>query len=160
MFELQFNPLQPEQHKRRFMAKALDADAVRFSAEQRGRLRRLDLSTPGDFAAVKRQVDVRDETFEPDAFLSKLEAEHRVKLEVPDRRGIRLPSLKLPRAAACGPRTRVTCLSRERYRRGGEHGTRMRRPRVEASPARAKPASNNVPGSGMACASRNVRVNV
>ena len=39
----------------------------------------LDLLAPGDFAAVKRQVDVLGEAFEPDEFLSQLEAEHRVK---------------------------------------------------------------------------------
>ena len=69
-------------------AEALDADAARLTAEQRDRLRRLDVLTPGDFAAVKRQVDVLGESFEPDGFLSQLEAEHRVKPEVRDRRGI------------------------------------------------------------------------
>ncbi len=43
---------------------------------------------PGDFAAVKRQVDMLGEAFEPDEFLSQLEAEHRVKPEVRQRRGI------------------------------------------------------------------------
>ncbi|MEY4562032.1 MAG: hypothetical protein RLZZ618_1309, partial [Pseudomonadota bacterium] len=37
---------------------------------------------PGDFASVKRQCDVLGESFEPDEFLSQLEAEHRVKPEV------------------------------------------------------------------------------
>ncbi|MEO6410665.1 MAG: AAA family ATPase [Burkholderiaceae bacterium] len=87
-FKLQFNPLVPEQRERMFVAEALDADAARLTTEQRDRLRRLDLLTPGDFAAVKRQVDVLGESFEPDGFLSQLEAEHRVKPEVRDRRGI------------------------------------------------------------------------
>ena len=42
----------------------------------------------GDFAAVQRQADVLGEGFEADAFLSQLEAEHRVKPEVRERRGI------------------------------------------------------------------------
>ena len=42
----------------------------------------------GDFASVKRQVDVLGEEFEPDEFLSQLEAEHRVKPEVRHQRGM------------------------------------------------------------------------
>ncbi len=87
-FKLQFNPLRPEQRERMFVAEALAGDAAQLTAEQRERLRRLDLLTPGDFAAVKRQVDVLGESFEPDGFLSQLEAEHHVKPEVRDRRGI------------------------------------------------------------------------
>ena len=37
---------------------------------------------------MKRQVDVLGESFEPDEFLSQLEAEHRVKPEVRQHRGI------------------------------------------------------------------------
>ena len=44
--------------------------------------------SPGDFASVKRQTEVLDEVFEPDEFLSQLEAEHRVKPEVRQQRGI------------------------------------------------------------------------
>ena len=43
---------------------------------------------PGDFAAVKRQVDILGAAFEPDEFLSQLESEHRVKPEVRQRRGM------------------------------------------------------------------------
>ena len=87
-FKLQFNALLPAQRERMFVAEVLDGDAARLTDEQRDRLHRLDVLTPGDFAAVKRQVDVLGESFEPDAFLSQLEAEHRVKPEVRDRRGI------------------------------------------------------------------------
>ena len=87
-FKLQFNALLPAQRERMFVAEVLDGDAARLNDEQRDRLHRLDVLTPGDFAAVKRQVDVLGESFEPDAFLSQLEAEHRVKPEVRDRRGI------------------------------------------------------------------------
>jgi hypothetical protein len=48
----------------------------------------MEALAPGDFAAVKRQVDVLGEAFEPDEFLSQLEAEHRVKPEVRAQRGI------------------------------------------------------------------------
>jgi hypothetical protein len=76
------------QRERMFVAEALDGDAQRLTDEQRTRLLALDQLAPGDFAAVKRQVDVLGESFEPDEFLSQLEAEHRVKPEVRQRRGI------------------------------------------------------------------------
>jgi len=70
------------------VAEALDGRAARLTAEQRQRLAALDQLAPGDFASVKRQVEVLGETFEPDEFLSQLESEHRVKPEVRQRRGI------------------------------------------------------------------------
>ena len=87
-FKLQFNPLTPEQRERMFVVEALDGVAADLGAEHRQRLSRLDVLTPGDFAAVKRQVDVLGEVFDADGFLSQLEAEHRVKPEVRERRGI------------------------------------------------------------------------
>ena len=71
-----------------FVAEALDGDASRLTPEQRERLARLEALAPGDFAAVKRQVDILAVAFEPDEFLSQLEAEHRVKPEVRQSRGI------------------------------------------------------------------------
>ncbi|QTN23439.1 ATP-binding protein [Rhizobacter sp. AJA081-3] len=87
-FKIQFKGLKPDQRERMFVAEALGGDAQRLTDEQRKRLRALELLAPGDFAAVKRQVDVLGETFEPDEFLSQLEAEHRVKPEVRQHRGI------------------------------------------------------------------------
>jgi SpoVK/Ycf46/Vps4 family AAA+-type ATPase len=87
-FKIQFKSLMPEQRDRMFVAEALGGDAARLSDEQRQRLRQLGALTPGDFAAVKRQVDVLGEVFEPDEFLSQLEAEHRVKPEVRQQRGM------------------------------------------------------------------------
>ena len=87
-FKIQFKPLTPPQRERMFVAEALDGDEARFTAEQRQRLRQLDALAPGDFAAVKRQVDVLGEGFEPDEFLSQLEAEHRVKPDVRAQRGM------------------------------------------------------------------------
>ena len=87
-FKIQFKPLTPVQRERMFVAEALGGDAARLSAEQCRRLGAMELLAPGDFAAVRRQVDVLGESFEPDEFLSQLEAEHRVKPEVRQRRGI------------------------------------------------------------------------
>ena len=87
-FKIRFKPLTAEQRERMFVVEALDGEAQRLTAEQRGRLRKLDALALGDFASVKRQTEVLDERFEPDEFLSQLEAEHRVKPEVRQQRGI------------------------------------------------------------------------
>jgi SpoVK/Ycf46/Vps4 family AAA+-type ATPase len=87
-FKIQFKPLTGEQRERMFVAEALDGQPQALTDEQRARLALLDLLAPGDFAAVKRQIDVLGEGFEPDEFLSQLEAEHRVKPDVRQRRGI------------------------------------------------------------------------
>ena len=87
-FKVQFKPLTATQRERMFVAEALDGDASRLTTEQAGRLAQLDALAPGDFASVKRQVDVLGEAFEPDEFLSQLEAEHRVKPEVRKQRGM------------------------------------------------------------------------
>jgi SpoVK/Ycf46/Vps4 family AAA+-type ATPase len=87
-FKIQFKPLTAAQRERMFIAEALGGDAALLDDEQRGRLALLDLLAPGDFAAVRRQVDVLGEAFTPAEFLSQLESEHRVKPEVRHRRGI------------------------------------------------------------------------
>lgn len=87
-FKIRFQVLKPEQRERMFVAEALEGDAARLTPEQRARLAALDQLVPGDFAAVKRQVDILGTAFEPDEFLSQLESEHRVKPEVRQRRGI------------------------------------------------------------------------
>ncbi len=87
-FKIQFKPLTDPQRERMFIAEALQGDATRLTEEQRQRLRLLEVLAPGDFASVKRQVDVLGEVFEPDEFLSQLEAEHRIKPEVRQRRNI------------------------------------------------------------------------
>ena len=86
-FKIRFKPLAPEQRERMFVAEALGG-AAEPTAEQRERLARLDALTAGDFAAVKRQIDVLGEAFDGDGFLSQLEAEHRVKPDVRERRAI------------------------------------------------------------------------
>lgn len=87
-FKIRFLPLLPEQRERMFVIEALEGDATRLTAEQSARLHKLDALAPGDFAAVKHQVDVLGVAFAPDEFLSQLEAEHRVKPEVRRRRDI------------------------------------------------------------------------
>jgi SpoVK/Ycf46/Vps4 family AAA+-type ATPase len=87
-FKIRFHALLPAQRERMFVAEALADDAGRLTAEQRARLAALDLLVPGDFAAVRRQVEILGTPFEPDEFLSQLEGEHRVKPEVRQRRGI------------------------------------------------------------------------
>ncbi len=87
-FKLQFRALTSAQRERMYVAEALRGDGTALSPERRARLAKLDVLAAGDFAAVKRQVEVLGETFEPDEFLSQLEAEHRVKPEVRQRRGI------------------------------------------------------------------------
>ena len=87
-FKLRFHALTREQRQRMFVAEALGGEAALLTDEQRARLAALDQLAAGDFAAVKRQVDILGEAFEPDEFLSQLEGEHRVKPEVRQRRGI------------------------------------------------------------------------
>ncbi|HJV59959.1 MAG TPA: AAA family ATPase [Albitalea sp.] len=87
-FKIRFKAMTGAQRERMFAAEALGGDAQALTAEQRDRLAELDQLAPGDFAAVKRQIDLLGTGFEPDEFLSQLEAEHRVKPEVRQRRGI------------------------------------------------------------------------
>jgi SpoVK/Ycf46/Vps4 family AAA+-type ATPase len=86
-FKIRFQPLQPEQRLRMFAAEAL-AGAAAVSAEQHQRLAALDQLAPGDFAAVRRQLEILGESCSADEYLSLLEAEHRVKPVVRQRRAI------------------------------------------------------------------------
>ena len=87
-FKIRFRALRPEQRVAMFVAEALGGEAGALTGEQRQRLGALEELTPGDFAAVQRQVDVLGAAFDPDEFLAQLESEHRVKPEVRQRRGI------------------------------------------------------------------------
>jgi SpoVK/Ycf46/Vps4 family AAA+-type ATPase len=87
-FKIRFLPLRAEQRERMFVAEALGGAAERLSDEQRRRLALLDQLACGDFAAVRRQVDILGEAFEPNEFLAQLESEHRVKPQVRERRSI------------------------------------------------------------------------
>jgi hypothetical protein len=85
-FKIQFRPLTAVQRELMFVTEALNGERWRMTPEQRSRLGRLGVLAPGDFASVKRQIDVLEQAFEPDEFLSQLEAEHRVKPEVREHR--------------------------------------------------------------------------
>ena len=56
--------------------------------EAQQRLAKLEQLSPGDFAAVKRQTDILGAEFSSDEFLAQLEAEHRIKPEVREARGM------------------------------------------------------------------------
>jgi len=87
-FKIRFKPLEAAQRLAMFVTEALAGDSAGLSIEQRHRLTALDQLAPGDFAAVKRQVDILGVPFDADEFLAQLESEHRVKPEVRQRRGI------------------------------------------------------------------------
>jgi hypothetical protein len=81
-------PLTAVQRETMFTTEALGGNSALFTAELRTRLNKLVQICPGDFAAVKRQTDILDATFSADEFMSQLEAEHRIKPEVREARGI------------------------------------------------------------------------
>ncbi|MBB3180236.1 ATP-binding protein [Variovorax sp. Sphag1AA] len=87
-FKIKFMPLTAEQRERMFVTEALEGDASKMTNEIRGRLAKLEQLCPGDFAAVKRQVDILAAEFSPNEFLDQLDAEHRIKPEVRESRGI------------------------------------------------------------------------
>jgi SpoVK/Ycf46/Vps4 family AAA+-type ATPase len=87
-FKIRFKPLLPAQRERMFVVEALGGDAAQFDDAMRARLQRLEHLCPGDFAAVRRQVDILAADMSPAEFLEQLEAEHRIKPEVREARGI------------------------------------------------------------------------
>ena len=87
-FKIRFRPLTREQRERMFVVEALGGDEDALTAGMRSRLAALEQLCPGDFAAVKRQVEILAETLEPTEFLAQLEAEHRIKPEVREARSI------------------------------------------------------------------------
>ena len=87
-FKIRFKPLTAAQRETMFVVEALDGDATRLDATHAVRLSKLDQLCPGDFAAVKRQVEILAEVLQPEEFMAQLEAEHRIKPEVREARGI------------------------------------------------------------------------
>lgn len=87
-FKIRFRPLTREQRERMFVVEALAGDEAALTAALRSRLVKLEQLCPGDFAAVKRQVEILAETLAPEEFLAQLEAEHRIKPEVRETRSI------------------------------------------------------------------------
>ncbi|MEJ8835460.1 ATP-binding protein [Ramlibacter sp. AN1133] len=87
-FKIRFKPLTAVQRERMFVTEALAGDAGALTPEAAARLVRLDQLCPGDFAAVKRQVEILAAQLSPEEFLEQLEAEHRIKPEVREARSI------------------------------------------------------------------------
>ena len=87
-FKIKFMPLTAAQREKMFVTEALGGDAARLMPAEQARLAKLTQLCPGDFAAVKRQVDILAAEFSADDFLSQLEAEHRIKPEVRESRGM------------------------------------------------------------------------
>jgi SpoVK/Ycf46/Vps4 family AAA+-type ATPase len=87
-FKIRFKPLSRAQRETMFLVEALGGDASGMSEDMRARLSALDQLCPGDFAAVKRQSVILDTALEPLEFLEQLEAEHRIKPEVRENRGM------------------------------------------------------------------------
>lgn len=81
-------PLTSAQRERMFVTEALAGDAGRITGAMQARLAQLTQLCPGDFAAVKRQTDILATEFSADEFLDQLEAEHRIKPEVRESRGM------------------------------------------------------------------------
>ena len=87
-FKIKFMPLTAVQRENMFVTEALGSDVSLMTSELKARLAKLTQICPGDFAAVKRQTDILAATFSSDEFMSQLEAEHRIKPEVRESRGI------------------------------------------------------------------------
>ena len=87
-FKIRFMPLSSHQRETMFVTEALAGDACLLSAALQKRLAQLTQLCPGDFAAVKRQGVILDVALSPDEFLEQLEAEHRIKPEVREARGM------------------------------------------------------------------------
>ena len=87
-FKIKFMPLTAAQRETMFMTEALAGNTELLTTELRTRLAKLTQICPGDFAAVKRQTDILDAVFSSDEFMSQLEAEHRIKPEVREARGM------------------------------------------------------------------------
>jgi SpoVK/Ycf46/Vps4 family AAA+-type ATPase len=87
-FKIKFMPLTPDQREAMFVTEALAGEASQLTDELRARLAKLSQICPGDFAAVKRQTEILAAVFTPDEFMSQLEAEHRIKPEVREARGM------------------------------------------------------------------------
>jgi SpoVK/Ycf46/Vps4 family AAA+-type ATPase len=87
-FKIRFKPLSLEQRRAMFVTEALAGQVQQLRPELRRRLDQLDQLCLGDFAAVQRQAGILGVGFGPEEFLDQLEAEHRIKPEVREQRGL------------------------------------------------------------------------
>ena len=87
-FKIRFMPLAAAQREAMFVAEALAGDSARLTPALQAGLGALTQLCPGDFAAVKRQGVILDAALSPEEFLEQLQAEHRLKPEVREARGM------------------------------------------------------------------------
>ncbi len=87
-FKIKFNPLTAVQREQMFVVEALGGVLESMTDTLRARLAKLTVLCPGDFAAVKRQIDILGTGFSAEEFIEQLEAEHRIKPEVREARGM------------------------------------------------------------------------
>ena len=87
-FKIQFKPLTRAQRERMFEVEVLAGDAAGLTPGIRSRLAALDQLCLGDFAAVRRQSLILGAALDAQEFLEQLEAEHRIKPEVREARGM------------------------------------------------------------------------
>jgi SpoVK/Ycf46/Vps4 family AAA+-type ATPase len=87
-FKIKFMPLTAGQREQMFVTEALGGEAAGLNEDLRRRLSRLDALCPGDYAAVRRQVEILAAALSPDEFMTQLEAEHRIKPDIRERRDI------------------------------------------------------------------------
>ncbi|MFZ3141769.1 ATP-binding protein [Polaromonas sp.] len=87
-FKIRFMPLTAGQRETMFVTEALAGEVTLLTGELQQRLAQLTQLCPGDFAAVKRQAVILDAELSAEEFLAQLEAEHRIKPEVREGRGM------------------------------------------------------------------------
>jgi len=87
-FKIRFKPLTREQREAMFVTEALAGQTGQSTPGMTARLALLDQLCPGDFAAVKRQSVILGAELDALEFLQQLEAEHRIKPEVREARGM------------------------------------------------------------------------
>lgn len=87
-FKIRFRALNREQRRAMFVTEALGGAQDTMTPDWLRRLDVLDQLCLGDFAAVQRQAVILGGSFGPLEFLELLEAEHRIKPEVREQRGL------------------------------------------------------------------------
>ena len=87
-FKIKFMPLMHVQREKMFVVEALGGDATLLTHALQAQLGKLTQLCPGDFAAVKRQIDILGTELTAHEFLAQLEAEHQIKPEVRQARSV------------------------------------------------------------------------
>jgi len=87
-FKIQFLPLQAHHREALFVQEACAGDTSSMEPAMQEELRKLDQLCIGDFAAVKRQLEILGAQLHPSEFLEQLATEHRMKPMVRERRSM------------------------------------------------------------------------